>query len=450
MKLPKIITRETIKKATLLALAMSTVLFIASCGRIQDTEPEEVTLNIWYVFSINQVSGLANIFQANNPGVNLNVRFFGNNRQQYAEQLSAALMAGDAPDLFLMDTFNHKDPNMARMLVDWLPIMNAHPGFNTDDYFMNVFHSASLDGRLYAFPTHFFFGMVASNTTVPGLSEALNDRGPVNARDLMDLAYTFGNDLYINQGFDPVVATSLSFLSGGYIQNFIDVEARTANFNNQRFIDFITSARELTNPDTISTVGADINIISSEMEWAFSQRYLFMNYPMTTPQYVLPIENMHFEGHAPLVNDKGELVIHPWVSYGLSTGTTAAQQALAWEFIQFMQDPEARVTVGAPQLVSTYRPMMRHEFWRSIPDNNIFGANGLQFAVDREQAISDAIDLIEGILEMPMVDIHIMPDSINNIIMEIMIQFQDRLITAEQAAQYLQNRITLALMEISW
>jgi len=52
------------------------------------------------------------------------------------------------------------------------------------------------------------------------------------------------------------------------------------------------------------------------------------------------------------------------------------------------------------------------------------------------------------IREMPKVDWRFAPGMIWDVLDEILGQFQDGLITAEQAAQDLQNRVTLILMEM--
>jgi len=84
-------------------------------------------------------------------------------------------MTGEVPDLFMADFLDYKDPSIARMLADWLPIMTAHPDFDEGDYFMNVLQTTMVEDQLIVFPTHFSFGMLAANTSVPGLVEAMAD-----------------------------------------------------------------------------------------------------------------------------------------------------------------------------------------------------------------------------------------------------------------------------------
>jgi len=413
---------------------------------------EVINLSVWYLWSgQNLVSDIFGpMFQNDNPHIRLDITSFGFDREQYLEQIRLAFMAGNAPDLFLIDNLNYKDPDTVRFLADWFPIMYAQPNFYEGDYFMNVFHAASFQGELFAFPTHFFWGMVAANTTVPGLAYELNQKAGVTAYDLIQLAEKFDSSLYIHQFFDPVVASLFSIFSGGYVQRFIDMEARTADFNNQDFINFITAARDFTNPDALQDLGANIQVIDNAQEAQLSHRYFFLYYMPTTPQYLLPIENLIFDGHVPLVNHKGELVINPWTAWGLNGSATPNQKQAAWEFVKFMQSPRFSDMFGSQRMVPTYKPLMRHEFIQSVPNDILFRQNGWITAEGRIEAILDAISVIESFASMPMVDSRIIPDSIVDIKVEVIDQFERGFVTAEQAAEYLQNRVTLALMEMNW
>jgi len=390
------------------------------------------------------------MFQNDNPHIRLDITGFGYDREQYLEQIRLAFLTGDAPDLFLIDGLNYKDPDTVRFLADWFPIMHAQPDFYEDDYFMNVFHAASFQEELFAFPTHFIWGMVAVNTNIPGLEHELNQKTGVTAYDLIQLVKSFDSSLYIHQIFDPVMASLLSIANGGYIQRFIDMETRTADFNNQDFINFITAARDFTNPDIPSQLDAYIQIIDSAQEVQLSNKYLFHHLTPFTPQYLFPIENLIFSGHVPLVNHQGELVIEPWTAWGLNENTTPNQRQAAWEFVKFMQTPRFVDIFEIPRMVSTYKPLMRREIVHYAPSDYVFRRNGWVTAEGRIQAVAEGISVLESFAIMPMVDRRIIPDQIVDIKVEVIDQFERGFVTAEQAAEYLQNRVTLALMEMNW
>ena len=432
-------------------LFITVIFFIVGCRQNETVEDEiistEVTLDVWSIAPQCPKFRLAPQFRYENPDLTLNIRHFNENWQQYDEQLSVAFMSGNMPDMFLMDFPSHKDHNIARMLADWLPIMTRHPDFNKNDYFMNVLDAMMFEGQLNVFPTYFTFGMLAANTTVPGLSDAMAEIGKANATIMLDLSRRFDPSKYIHQHFNPVSATIMFYTVGGYIQNFIDMEARTANFNNQDFIDFISLVKEFTSPSiNVPSLPNHIIVYEKAEETELSQTYLFLHHMPNYPQYLLSIEGLLFEGNTPIVNHRGELIIRHLIGYGLGVTTTQAQQEIAWEFVRFTQAPENNSSI---LMVPTYIPLFRSNFERSVPTMAI-RRNGWQFASgSQEQAIEDALILLKNILEMPMVHTFYIPPAITEIIVNTMELYADGLITAEQVAVDLQNRITIALMEIN-
>jgi len=438
---------------TTILLSVVLVFSLVSCAGEAERESEEITLEIWSFFP--QAYGLnrfAALYYLENPHVTLNLRCFGNDRVRFIEQLRMAFMTGDLPDLFMLGWLDYKDPSIAGMLADWLPIMRAHPEFDENDYFMNVLEATMVEDRLVAFPANFSFGTVAANTAVPGLVEAMANIDGISTTDMMDLVLEFDPSKYVHQHFYLHSTALVSFFAGGDIQKFIDFEEQRVDLNNQNFIDYITRARDMAIP--IPDVGrrspVDIEAIGSDREARYSRTNLFMHVSPNRPQYFLSLDNLYFEGITPIVNYHGELIIHNWMSYGLSASTTQAQREAAWELIRFTQRPENNV-IGTANMVPTYRPLFRHDVERNASYiGRAMHWNGWRFAESQRQSIDDATALLENILEMPMVDHLTLPDTASAIIWEATDLFKDGLITSEQLAVDLQNQLTLILMERDW
>ena len=447
----------------ILFLLTLTFMFFVGCGTNQSNSNEfviddQVSLSVWITWPINRriETVYAPLFSALNPFISLDVSFIF--ITHFLEQRNLTLMAGNAPDMFLLEGLNYHLPDNSRLLADWRPVMESHPDFNPDDYFMNVFEAVTgMDGRLTAFPTNFFFGLVAANTTVPGLVDALAQTNGVNEATLMNLAQEFGigsnnNPLYIHPGFTLRRTASINWMTGGYIQSFLDIQNIKADFDNLRFISFIenTLALTTTNPTLLTHILGGVTIHSKAQTIANSERYMFMNFWPTFPQMFLPIYEPVFAGHTPITNHLGELAIFPWVVWGLNINTSTEQQQAAWEFIRFMQQPE-RIDVGSPMImVSTYKPHMRHDFSRLIHHRALL-AQGWQLTTDTfDEALEAGIALIENIGSLPMTDGMQISGVILDVLLEVFDQFEHGFITAEQAAEDLQSRMTLMLMEMNW
>jgi len=425
---------------------------LAACGQ-SDNRPdinitaEEITLDIWYLWPHeNRVVGwFAPRFQDSNPHIIVNTRNFGNDWEQYNEQLPLALAAGTAPDLFITDFLDYWDPNINNHLADWFPIMQAQ-NVNPNDWFMNVIHAPTTPGRLYAFPTRFNFTMVAANTLIPGLVDDLGQTAGITSIDLIEFARHSGQVLYAHQLFT---------VGGGVgIRNFIDMDTRTADFNNQAFVDAITFAKELSpsNPAFFGFIIGDeqIHLTTNLQELEYSQRYMFLQLIPRYTQYFLSIDNLLFQGRTPFVNSRGELAINRQTSWSISANTSPEQRQAAWDFVKFMQDPKLLdlVPLTAPFMVSTYKPLMRFEFTRSVPGETQFAANNWQFEGTREDLIAGGIAELERIAGMPVAIDARIPRNISNIWWDVLEKFESGYITAWDAAETLQDRVTLALREM--
>jgi len=436
-------------------------------GRIRpDNRPEintivdEVILDIWYLTShetpITRV--FAPRFQEDNPHVIITTRGFHGDISLYIEQLPLALAAGTGPDLFLADYLDYQDPDINYLLADWFPTMEADFDFIESDWFMNIFHAIAFEGGLYRFPTHFSFGMVSANAMAPDVVRDLSQTAGVTPTDLLEFARRFGYHLYVHQRFavayfyslrdgDFTISSSYSIISE--MQSFIDMDTRTADFNNHDFIDFITSAKELSNPRHSVWSKEQAHIVTSQQEMDHSQQYLFFHYLPTIPQYFLSIDNLLFQGRAPLVNYRGELVITFRQNWGISAATSPQQRQAALDFMRLMQDPELTDLISHMRPhISTYRPLMRVDFARRVPDEAAFTENNWFFSGTREDLIWGGIVELERIADMPAATAARFPQNINGILWEVLEQFQNEYITAWDAAETLQNRITHALREM--
>ena len=339
-------------------LAIAIILLIASisaCFGNQDITPEidvafianpDRSLFYGETLTIATAGGqhfqlFARRYMDANPGVNIeitNLTDYSDDADRFAneqDEIGVQLMAGSAPALIDGAFVDHRDPRSTHFFVDWFPIMDADPNFDEDDWFMNVFHASAVNGRLHAFPLLFHREMVTANSTVPGLSEALAAQDSITLSELMELHRSISVDtsFLFDSYFDTRLVVQL------YLDRFLDMETGFVDFNNEQFIDLIAYARELTRPNIRLQERQWRWWINPELEAYWSEKYFFSFYVMYQDLPRLETGPL-FTELTPLVNECGELLVSPWATYVLNANATPIEQALAWDFIQFMKNPE--------------------------------------------------------------------------------------------------------------
>jgi len=419
---------------------------------VQPQSFEGLTLNIDTSLSWMGFDEFAQKYMEANPGVSIKINIIDGFMQAY-EMLPTQLMAGTAADLIDSSWVDHRNPSIQAMLADWFPVMRADPTFNENDFFMNAFEAMSIDGRLYNMPTSFMFDMIAANTTVPGVIEALGQHVTVTVADLQTIHQSIAteSDFFIHDSHDAFLAVLYQ------LDSFIDFENRTANFNSQEFIDFITVASAITAPDAMFGGIMSSNLYSPERMAETAQRFLFQHFGPDVYQFLLPLEEeLTFSGMVPLANERGELLISVFPAYALNGRAAPAVQALAWDFIRFMQnpaqhEPEPGTTwLRGGTLIPVYRPMLRHSLEHSLPSwfDWVEEDFGWRSTLTPEQSAEHIYNLLSEMAQMPLTDQVPVNMEIVWIIGGIMQQHHEGLLTSEQAAADLQNSITLALLEL--
>jgi len=365
-------------------------------------------------------------------------------------QLSAQIMAGEAPVLIDSIFIDQRDPRISALLADWIPLMNADPDFNEDDVFINVLNALPVEGRLTEFPRAFTINAVAANTTIPGLPEALAALPAVTISDLMALREEFSTDdapLYIDRDFNVWFAVRYS------IDSFMDFNSRWVDFDSQGFIDFINAARAATNPGSPFEMTAFSSIDYANAQHELTQRYLFQIYaaPVSTKQmftYELGAGAL-FLGATPLANLNGEIITFIMEGFLLNASATPMEQALAYDFVQYLITPRG-VEGGRFFANHIHREAFRNH---TLRDDDGMIANlerlaGLRVAEPIEESLENAYIIMSELGNMPMTTLRFANEAIENFIKDTLRDFHYGLISADQAAQMIQNRVWLVFAEM--
>ena len=469
------------KCISLIIVALAAIIMI-SCGEAEFEQPfvwpESIdgqnpfygeTLTIGAYFYAEWLDRFARAYRRYYPGVTIEIINLSQDTDTVSiwdadptyvrEQMGIQLMSGTAPVMiedFLVDYLN---PMTIPFFTDWFPVMEADPNFHEEKWLMNAFDALSRNGRLIGFPMIYDFPFGNSyftiNSTIPGLVEEFAGRQYISLSEMMEIhsriSAAITRPVYMTRDFDVLMAVESS------IDDFFDFETGRVEFNTPEFISFIAHARELTSP------GREFNPVSMPF-WneigdrallaSLSQRYMFHRvWTVNYESFGIFDEDLFFTNPLPYANQHGELMITPWQTFVLNADASHAQQALALDFLRFILEAPDRDslrllhfnTVASPFRGSTrtafeYQPnFYQHRFrelgWRPI-DNS--WTHAFEIMIARTQATQ----------EMPMRDARYAPDVIRNAVREILHQFHDGLITAEQAANDLQNRVTLIIMEM--
>ena len=219
------------------------------------------------------------------------------------------------------------------------------------------------------------------------------------------------------------------------------------DFDNEGFIQAITEYRDLTSPDKEYGTGIYRSPISHSQELEWSEKYLFNVITPNTIQYYIEYETGPlFYENIPLVSESGELLIDTWDTYVLSASATPLQQALAWDFMMFVNDYNNMADIFFSGFQPTNRNMHQYEaraFGRSSIRDTIINLSNRGWATTLRlnESTQNAIALLESYGEMPMTRIYNIPDAMFQTIFDTLRLFHEGSVSAEQTAADLQNRV---------
>ena len=469
------------KKWIIMAIVLSIIL--TACGQAQaDDEPfiwpdnfDGETLTIVAHWDIFGMRAFAEEFMLRNPGATIQITILENLDtleaiEQAREHLMLEIMAGTAPVLIDGHLVDYLNPLTAQHFLDWWPLMNADPNFNEDDWFMNVFDALTrADGHMLSFPINHDSWQgnqfVLTNAAIPGLAEEMTGRESISMAEMMDIFTKLAPTLPTNIPWQIERWYDTAFAVETNIERFLDIYEGRVEFATPEFIDFINHARDLTS--TQRNFGQGFNA------WAEAQsgtreitenraRQDFFRIARAIEFDIFGIfdEDMPFVNPIPFATNDGHLRINPMQTMVLNSTATPPQQALALEFTRFMLEAPAHAaddTVLHGMFAINWQLTSHNRNLTPLLVNQMV-LQTIQLWVRHGWDLSDG-NLINNahiitthtkeLAEWPMQDARYAPEIIREAIIEIIEQFHDGLITAEAAANDLQNRITLILTEMS-
>ena len=373
--------------------------------------------------------------------------------EKYATQVSVGLMSGTAGDIimpmWIIPNFNFMNYIDNGLLVDFYTLMENDPNFDPDDYLMNVFKAKEYKGGLYEFPIGFEYKHIAANSHFSEeLVYMLNEVDSVTYDDLFEIYKNLDNaeGFYFARSFNITAA----ILENLY--KFIDFENKTCKFDTAEFVQFITDALAFTNPDEVENtgMGSSSNMIPADEILENSKSYLFQLFTDSNYHYFLDYEwNNPFPNLKPLADSDGRLSITPSQLYAIPA--SSQNQELAWEFIKFLTSEDADVInylssfPVRKDLFIDFADHVINHYMILAHTRNIKGIPLPSADKDEPERLA-ALAYFEELSTKPKYTLR-MTKEIADIIKDEMNMFRNSVITAEQAGENLQQKISLILME---
>ncbi|MDR2903145.1 MAG: extracellular solute-binding protein [Clostridiales bacterium] len=436
------------KKIMNMALSVVLVALFSACGataQSADTAPAESlsgTLTLAQCYDFSNMADAVAKFKALHPDVTIELTTYANDTEKYSADLSANLMAGTAPDVFENDAYISDYTKLADtgMLADIKPFMDADPAFNDENYFMNVYQGMTYKGGLYLLPAVFGYDCVGINSALPAdVTASFRERTAVSNRELMDifLGLPKKEDFYLDMNFD------VSVLVNSVINDYIDLENKTCNFNTPEFIQLVNDAKALTEPSEFFGGITSSSYIPPAIDAAHSKKYAFERFYSENYQYFLNYQEYLFKDFIPVTDNHGQLLLSPQKTFSINAN--APNKQLAWEFVKFLTSKEANAdipVVGLPVKKEVYHqwlPESISQFVTMVKEDVAISPVG-----NLEELKAAAVEKLTGFAQLPM---KYQFSPYYSMIFESLQQFNDGAVTAEQLANDLQNKISIALME---
>jgi hypothetical protein len=356
-------------------------------------------------------------------------------------------MAGVADDIIDASMLSHIDLSERGLIVDFLPLMQNDPDFVEEDFFMNAFRAFEYRGGLYTFPIIFSNRFVGVNNTLSAeLIERFKQYETMSHRQMLELYFEYADTdtLFLSPDID-----AMAFVFHNH-RTFVDYENRAANFNTDDFVSLLTKIREATNPQRFADGRLDYSV-----NWdptgvptpELFHRYVFMVAHHSNYRAFFPISDRElFTHYIPFATDDGYISINSTIRFFINSASENIE--LAWEFLKFLAADEEYANLVSVLGV----PIKREHFGSDTPDYiamwiNILRENNFVIEGDIKDIADNIISTMERWNEMPMQINHSSSDNLREMIIETLTSFHRGFLTAEQAAEELQNRVTLYLME---
>lgn len=403
-------------------------------------ETSKKTLSISVCWDHYDIEEAVKSFNQLYPDIEITVNKYANDEEKYKVQIVTNLMAGTSDDILDGTGLPYVRLADSKLLTGLYPLMENDTGFSKDDYYMNAFESLNYMNEVYVFPVNFAYNMIGVNNTLGSeLVSKFSRHDTITYRNMLNLYVETPNisGFYLQNNF------STYYVIAGNIDQFIDYENKTCDFDNEEFISLITDAKNAT--ESVDAGNSSTYGTARARDELSAKKYLFKNVTSTGYQYFLPYKEFSdFVNFIPVANPKGQIYIYPVMRFCISE--QAENKELAWEFLKFLTTPEANESPASGDFFSVSKgtfmknTALSMDRWISALESQGYYLNG-----DKQKHIENVTTYLDQYNQLPMCSPPL--EEYLEIVGEVTELFDKGVMTAEQVASDLQNKISLSLME---
>lgn len=338
----------------------------------------------------------AKTFEAKYPGTKVNVSTFSKapdvktagegkkmitttidekSQSDYINQINTELMTGKGADVLAMDILPYYKYAENGQIEDLSLYMEQDKAFNKDNYRKNILDAVSYKGGQYIFPLDYSFDFISYDKTLLN-SKDQNNFNPYDGYtydQLAEIGKSSFDGYNSKNSANPIKMFSLSSKSGGSssifnqlfnlkYDDFVDIENRTASFNNEEFINILEKSREYEKEGYLNlSAQKDMSDISKQNA---SKEYIYKTVKDTmllqafddskTNRRVMNIGGSGIFGENDVIagilkNDENEVIFDFSQAYALNSNSD--NKKTAWEFIKFLASEEMQTSfhlIGRP------------------------------------------------------------------------------------------------------
>ena len=236
-----------------------------------------------------------------------------------------------------------------------------------------------------------------------------------------------------------------------FSQDFIDLSSGFVNFTDPRFINLLEDSSETLNPFPHSVMDL---LMRGGGIWQMLMAEYFMFFidivPGVHSSGVLEVHS--FGNRMPFTNKYGELYVFKlFHSWALNSAATSTQQALALDFIRFIQDPVHMARLTTRQIAIGRLPINRARFEYEIKMQldavTTTYERSIGLVKPRQEVIDYLFERVYYSMNRPMAMLPSIPMPIMTFFNELWENLNQGIISPHEAATALQNRVVLEILE---
>ena len=358
---------------------------------------------------------------------------------EYVLQTTVELMSGKTADIIDLKHLPYYKYAKSGLFEDLYPYMEKDSNFNEEDYYMNIFEASEYEGGLYSIPSAFLYPLCRLNKQiVKDLNIDISSYEHISFNQIYEIyercieEKKASEDLLISKYYTN---TFFDFLE--YAQ-FVDEANNIASFNSPKFITYLESVKKINWPKIADYNYAnsfnsleidDDNLMTYTVSWFTDSRFtkLFSE------------ESEEVTRLIPMVSSNGDRLVQTADEGSLAIMKDPKNKELAWEFIKFCVEEKdyTKIAIGVGEgeyPFATYNINRKNNLQLL---RNVFGEENKDFVTQVDRWCS----------ELNLLDMHANNLSLQMVINEICEDYYKDLISAEECARRVQERVEIYLKE---